>query len=568
MKWERWHGFAAAGVLLLGGAYALGRCDRDRAADTADAGAPADVTAQAPADLLAELYVASPNTTWTKLQRGIGGALGILPATMPGMVVAVSDLDAQLSSELDGTAPIYGALAGDPADPAWALAMKLVDGRRARGILVDGDTSRFTGKDAPGMTILVPKRVASAGEKTHEVAITTNGWLLVARKPEDLASLGAWVTRGLTARPPPAGTAAAIVDVPRAALATSLAPKLKALWARAKGYLAGADERMRAERGRAPDFGDPAAIVAAIDGLVTQRIDVVGDLEKARIAIDVTDDAASIEATLTPLKEGAAQAWVARMKTGDATPALSLPASSAVALSMRDDEDTRAAQGKSLSGAIAAALGDRLKDRAPIDAMVDAATKARTESFALALAWDEPSGLFLTAPIRDQASANRAFGGLVDLAKVDPFKEMLRVESVRSGSEEVPGAGKATVATFARAAKPDAGAKPRDSGVAWVADDKTLTAALGPEPLVTLKLAAKSDKRLADEPTLSRFVSAIGEGASTVLVAQPLRFDPKKAHLPAAPVAVAVGKRGTDAFVRIDVPDPLLRELVRMQMGF
>ncbi|HVJ91770.1 MAG TPA: hypothetical protein VM580_18340, partial [Labilithrix sp.] len=60
----------------------------------------------------------------------------------------------------------------------------------------------------------------------------------------------------------------------------------------------------------------------------------------------------------------------------------------------------------------------------------------------------------------------------------------------------------------------------------------------------------------------------IGSDATTVIVAQPLRLDPKRANLPAAPLGIAVGRKGHDAFVRVDVADALLREAARLQMGF
>ena len=52
------------------------------------------------------------------------------------------------------------------------------------------------------------------------------------------------------------------IDVVEAVIARIGAwePKLDALWKDGKSFLLTQDERMRSERGRAPDFGDPAAI--------------------------------------------------------------------------------------------------------------------------------------------------------------------------------------------------------------------------------------------------------------------------------------------------------------------
>ena len=94
MKWERWHGFVAIGLLAAAGMYALARSDgKSTANDVADAAAGHSARRPPRAISSPSSTSARPNATWTKLQRGIGGAVGILPATMPGVIVALSDLD-------------------------------------------------------------------------------------------------------------------------------------------------------------------------------------------------------------------------------------------------------------------------------------------------------------------------------------------------------------------------------------------------------------------------------------------------------------------------------------------
>jgi hypothetical protein len=538
---------------------------------------------------LCDLYVTVPNSSWGKLQRGIGGAAGILPATLPGVIVALSEVDVALGDELDGTAPMYGVAAGDPADPAFALAIKLVDPRRARGLFAEGDTARYTGKQAAGMTLLVPNR-ASPRDHRFEVAITNNGYLLMGKTAADLTRLGPYTTRTLPSRPLPAESAAAL-DVPRSALQTLLKPKLESLWKEGKAFLLAQDERMRAERGgRAPDFGDPAAIIAALDAVLSPRVAIVGDLDHVRVALDIVDDAAVLTATLAPASGPANEArnWIDSMKLGDAAPVLSLPAATALAFSTRDGEPERVEQAKTLERAIASSLGPRLKDPGKLHDVVEAMTKARDDSFALALDLDEPSGLLLRFPVRDANAQNKAIRGVFDLTRAEPFKDILHVRDVKSATELLPGLGKVDVLTLVRGdapkpgarsnaggprrAAPDAGAPPGKPpagfGAAWAIDHNALALALGPEPVVTLKINGKPDKRLADEPALRRFTTALGSNASTIIIGQPLRLDPKRANLPTAPLGIGVGKKGSDAFVRVDIPTGLLREAVRWQMGF
>jgi hypothetical protein len=257
---------------------------------------------------------------------------------------------------------------------------------------------------------------------------------------------------------------------------------------------------------------------------------------------------------------------------------------------MRDSEAERSDQAKSFESMVTSSLGQRLKDASKLHEVIEAMTAARDESVAVAFAVDEPTGVLVRASVRDDSAADRAVRGALDLTKAEPFKDLLRVKDVTSTSEELPGLGKISVATLVREPKEkdpkrgaDAGAPRRlanadggapaskassSSGVAWVMEQGMLSLGAGAEPLVTLKIGAKPDRKLADEPSLERFTTAVGADATTLIVAQPLRFDPKRANLPPAPLGIAVGRKGGDAFVRIDIPDALLREAARWQMGF
>lgn len=589
-KWERWHAVVAlVGTASLITVLAVALKGRDESSAKSSADAALSTAANAPDGLLCDLYVAVPNASWTKLQRGVGGAVGILPATLPGLIVVLADLEISLADELDGTAPMYGVAAGDPADPGFALAIKLVDARRARGVLAAGDAGRYAAKEAPGMTLLVPNRASAQKDHRFGIAITDNGYLLMSRNSADLERLGPYVTRTLPSRPLPVESSA-VVDIPRSALKTILKPKLEAFWRDGRSFLLRQDERMRAERGRAPDFGDPAAIVAALDSVLGRRLAIIGDLDHVRLAFDVMEDATVVTATLAPMNEEANEArkWISAMKLGDASPVLELPAVSALALSTRDGDAERAEQAKSLENAITSSLGPRLKEPGKLHEVIDAMTKGRGDSFALALGVDEPAGLLVRAPVRDADAENKAIRGAFELTRVEPFKELLRARDMKSESQELPGLGKINVITLLRDAPrapsdnaktprragADAGAPapsnkaPPAVGVAWIMEQNALALGAGTEPVVTLKMGAKPDKKLADEPSLKRFTSAIGSDASTIIIGQPLRLDPKRANLPTAPIGIAAGKKGNDAFVRVDVSAALLREAARWQMGF
>ena len=57
---------------------------------------------------------------------------------------------------------------------------------------------------------------------------------------------------------------------------------------------------------------------------------------------------------------------------------------------------------------ITTSLGQRLDDPTRLHDVLESATKARDASVAFAVGLEEPSGLFLRAPVRDAAAADKA----------------------------------------------------------------------------------------------------------------------------------------------------------------
>lgn len=587
---RKWIAIAIAAAVGVTAVLSWGKCDR-KPDDPAQTMKTEEAPLPAPAGLIADLTIATPNASWGKIQRGIGGAVGILPASAGGIICAAAGLDPFISSEIDGSVPMYGAVAGDPARAGFVLAMKLSDLRKARGVLVDGDTARYATRDTGGMTELLPKGQGSP--PSIVLAISPNGYLLLARRSEDLTTLGAYVTRTLPRRRLPEG-GSIVLDVGRTALGSLVKPKLEELWSGAKGYLLAEDERMRRDHGgRAPDFGDPKAIVGAVDAWVSRRIAVFGDLEKMRVALDPAEDGISIVTTLTPAAGGGvASKWTDAMKIGDLGPLGSLPAASAVALLVRDGEEERADQGRELEKTLTSSLGPRLAegDAKKLHDVFDDFTKARGDVLTSALVWDEPQGLSLRIAARDAEAATRAVKGAIELVKVAPFKELLRVREVTTSTDELAGAGgKASNVTIAREPGKDGGKDPRelrgpktdagaaaaagkrarkdDLGIAWLVDGGVLTLATSDTPLATLGGVVRPEKKLGDEPSVARSFKALGGDASAVLVVQPLRFDAVRAHMPAAPLVIALGRKEKNATLRIDVANGLLRELARRQLG-
>ena len=94
-----------------------------------------------------------------------------------------------------------------------------------------------------------------------------------------------------------------------------------------------------------------------------------------------------------------------------------------------------------------------------------------------------------------------------------------------------------------------------------------LSLATGDAPVAILRATAQPDRKLTEEPAVARSLTALGDQTSAALVLQPLRFDPTRANLPAAPLVIALGRKEKDAILHVDIANGLLRELARRQMG-
>ena len=158
MKWPRWHA-VVVGAALVGLGVVGARSCGSRPPPPAEAASALPPVA-APDDLIADLVVASPNTSWAKLQRGVGGAVGILPATLPGMIVSLTDLDPALDT------PALLARLDEPR----RIETEAVENRHVPGQV---DTLRTYVYDGLALTVY---DVAGGGALLQEVRVTDEGY--------------------------------------------------------------------------------------------------------------------------------------------------------------------------------------------------------------------------------------------------------------------------------------------------------------------------------------------------------------------------------------------------------
>jgi hypothetical protein len=558
---------------------ACGSCKSDDASTEVDAAVfAAEPPVPAPEGLVAEATLLDPNPFWGKLQKGVGGALGILPMTLGGLVCALGGIDPSLGPEIDGTTPAYAVVAegGGPGEASWAVAMKLVEPHKARILLVDSENARYQAKVERGMTILTSK-----GLPLHvAMALGNGGWLMIARTPDDLLRLGPYVHRTLPTRPK--GKSSLLIESPRAALSGPVKAGLSHLWTDFRLDKEKDDAKMReAHGGRAPDFGDPKAILEIFDGRVKDLVAVVGDLDSAKIAVDAGDDDLRALVTMTPAAGGGrATELVNDMHPGDAAPLLDVAGDASIALFTRENAEDRKATAKRVEDAIGQTLGERLPegDRKKLHGVLDSWSTARGDWLTAAYVGGKPRGLLVGTPTADGAgdSASRSLRDGVELLQRPAFKgpleAFLHVKEITLASADVPSVGKAQLATFVRAAdKSDkSGAPPSKIGAAWIVKDGRLAAVVSEEAPAFLGATSAQTRKLGDDPRLATAVRALGNDVTFAFVSRPLALGITTSGSP-APVLIATGRQsGTPgiAFARIEVADVLLREAIKLSGGF
>lgn len=566
---RRWATIAiAAGALALVGVVALRSSPKSAA--LLDAGPSTEAPVPTPDGLLGEVVLSAPGSTWSKVQQRVGGPLAILPMTFGGLVCTWAGLDSALANDVDGVSPAFVVVGGKATEPGFVLAVKIADDRHVRSVLFDGETARYRAREDGGLVFADGK----GGPLTYPVALTKNGWLVVGKSEGDVKSLAAYATRTLPQRPLP--KEALVADLPRP-LFVHLAGKLEAMWKGLAADLEDADQRARkAHGGRPPDFGDPAAVIAQIDGFTGRRLAELRDVSKAHVTADVDEGGLRAELVLTPSGEGGPLArYLSGVTPGAAAPVLGASGDAEVAVLLRDDAKSRAADAQALDTAVTSALGGRLPeaDKKKVGQMLADWQKGRSDELVVTLTRAPAKGAVLRTRVADREALQRALRALPDVLKLPAIKDPLHIKEVTTRTPEVADLGKVDeVVAELVSPKPDPHAKkkpdpaPQAYGLAWAIKDDVAVLGAGEDPARVLTSLGKVERTLGDDRVLAGPVNSLGEGVSLVVVAQPLKLEPSRLGAPPAPVVVTWGKKGSEGVVRAFVASPVLKELVKRQM--
>ncbi|UQA58983.1 hypothetical protein [Polyangium aurulentum] len=537
----------------------------------------------APAGLIADMFVPNPDAAWGKARAAVGGPALFLPGTAGGLAATMLGLPVAAGGEIDGGVPVVGAIVENPAggQPHAALGLHVRAGDKLVDMVTKGEAARFVARidDKTTMTLLEPK---GGGQRPVVMGVLGN-YLLVAQTSQELLDIGPYVARTLPGAKMPKDDVS--LELPSTALAGPIAKGLRGSWDKLKPK-------------EVPGGAQGASLPSPIGGMVEALIAILGDLDHARIAVNMDDKAARVRLVGTP-KAGAGAKSVEAMTVGDPRRMLELPAETEVALSLRDSAAVRVSDAKNYAAAITRALGPETPpdDGRAIEAALVAMAEGRGDSFTAGLSL-LPTGpaAYVRSEVSDGDKLGKALEDLTGLVKLPSVKAYLgeAAVDVSTGKAVVEGMGgdvrrvrlerKSKAETGKGKDKADKGKKaeapadgsgaPSSIDVLYTLGKDALWLAAGYEAKGALKLVmdAPGKENLSGRAEMKAAIEAAGDHVAFVFVVDPIRFLSRqagKAELgPSAPILFAVGKGGEgvgegEPWMRLDVANLAIQEAMR-----
>jgi hypothetical protein len=546
-------------VLALGVTFALAATGCGKGTTTAPPVEKEPPKPAAPPDLLGWAVIPTPDASWGKLQRAIGGSLGLIPSTLGGLVTSLGGLDSSLSPEVDGRAPAYVACSGNPDNMGWVVSLHLRDARHARAEL--GDAGHFRTREAHGMTVLVPPSqlpfaVAFDGDR-----------LLVARREADLDVLGAYASRTLPREPTP--SSAMVADIPPSGMA-AFTTALGAAWKELEKNAEDSEKALRDKHGgKQADFADTQAVLGIADEFVLARNKELGDFAAAHLTLDTGDDGVHVAMQVTPKEgQGPSRDLVSTLGVGDAQPLVSSWGDARASILLRTTPASRKAHAEVVSNALSRALGERLTDpgKKALGTVLHAWESGVSDALVLSLPSATSKSVLARVGVSDEKAVKEALVAMPPLLSEKAFATPLGVTQTSTAKKELAGGGSADVLTWARAADKKHGVQAGALGVASAMDSGSAFLALGEDPLAVLLAGVRPERKLGDDNLLAAPLLALGSEVSLVVLVQPLKLEPTHLGEPAAPGILALGRHGSDATVRLDISMGLLKGFMKKNL--
>lgn len=512
----------------------------------------------APAGMLAEAVLPTPDTTWKAIQGAIGGPLALTAPTLSGLVAATTGA-LGLSGVVESDSPAYLVVGGGEG-LHWAIAFRATEATALAWAGADAGTFVRSAHDEADMKIFEPARPTADG---GYVGVPTGNFVVVASSRADLVALGPYAFRTLPTRALPKEPALVHVTHDGAA---RLAAFAAARWTDEKDELLAKDEEQRkAHGGRAPDHGDPRALVASVDRWVGGWLDGGRDASSGDLSIDVLDGVLTVEVELAPTAGGPSSAAFGSIHPGEMRAIESAPDGALIAVEVRSDAAERTETASAVTKGAEDVLRLSAVERDALGTDLAAWADARGDELLFGFSASPGRTLFLRAAVKDEGKAAKAFDGLVKRVDGagfrDPIRAALDVESLHSANISASGVGAGTLWTAERRA--DARGKgplPDRIGIFSSAQRGELVATVAEDAPSAAATMLGGGKRLGDDPRIHDALGRLRSRAALVAIARPLATSASPRR---DAVVFGAGRDGDRAMLRVEATGPLVRELLR-----
>ena len=591
MPRERLRAWATVLVMLVA-LFALGCRSRGTAPSPSASASAASVRPEPePSGVLAEIFVAHPDQAWGRFQPLLASALGFKPVTLAATLTDLLGIPAAYSPGVAIEKPIVGVLV-DGDSPRAVIGVRMTSGAELVAALSTGHDPTHLARMLEGgrVTQLEPRRRGPVGGLAMGVCGNT---LLVGAHGADLAKFGPYVARQLPARleqaaGPAMANAAGQVRPPEGALVFVVSGKtlrgtgverLERQWKQVKRRLEHqAGDQRRRHGDRAPDFAEPAAVIAGVDEMSRQLIGLLGDAASLTVVVEPSGGVVEVRTLLASGGRDAVAQVAGSWPAGDSRTLLRLPRETVAAVAFASTESGRQATGRRIAAALTHLFGARLgvADRNLVAKALGDLNRGRGDDLSIGLvATADGAGVAVGAASRDARALDAGVRGVLQSLQLPAVAEPLDVfvgrprvaiDSMRVDGLKQP-ATRASIVWVARQGT-DA---PSPARLLWTVENDRFHAAMGP---AASQVLAAQVRAMADEASSlaadERLVSALGrverEATMTLFLRPEVLGGPRPGD-PAQPLVLSMGSAGENLSVRMELDHATLASALRSQLG-
>ncbi len=523
-------------------ALSCGRCDETQDAPPTRSAPLAPVPA--PAGLSGEMRIRAPGALLTEVRQAMGGPSLLLPRTLGGLLVDLLGLPLQAAELFDEQLPMVAASAVDGATPHLAVAVHVRGRDRLQQLLTSGGDARFDA-DTQGEVIHLAPRPALREARIDASVALIDHYLVAGSSRDAIDRLGTYLTRTLSARPPPEDD----VDL------TLHAPALS-------------DARARLEplRARLQDVPPSLGLLVDGDALIDALGELSAELTEGRIRARLGDGRLELEASFAPK----ADAWprLSMRNVADPSALSTLPDDSVAALSWSESDAQRSRGSRERATKITALIGGSWSER-DSDALARALEAIASARGDRTLLGARCTGVgvtgFAQGGVSDADKLRDGLASLVALREHAAVKARLKEASLALSAQKTRILEVPHDVWRLRLTPLVEGAHPRLEAVdlLYLVEDDRFAAAAGMETVDTLQQLETPATSWADKPAVKEALHRLPRAAWIDGLVDPQAIHACAAGRPGGalsmPIAFAVGPRDDRVFARLEIAAPLFR---------